>query len=110
MERKIQDFVADYIAKNQTIKTAVKPGCGKVKADGLDYYPLSRAVKLIAAKRGGRLFAICSTEESAKTLFSDLVDDKDIQAVLLPSNGKQLYSEFSLTSSEYEQKKNPGYL
>ena len=105
MERKIQDFVADYIAKNQAIKTAVKPGCGKVKADGLDYYPLSRAVKLIAAKRGGRLFAICSTEESAKTLFSDLVDDKDIQAVLLPSNGKQLYSEFSLTSSEYEQKK-----
>ena len=105
VERKIQDFVADYIAKNQAIKTAVKPGCGKVKADGLDYYPLSRAVKAIAAKRGGRLFAICSTEDAASSLFSDLADDKDILSVLLPANGKQLYSDFSLTSSEYEQKK-----
>ncbi len=105
MERKIQDFVADYIARNPAIKAASKPGQGCIKADGLDYYPLSRAVKLIAAKRGGRLFAICSTEESAKTLYADLSDSSDIPVILLPSNGKQLYSEFTLTSSEYEQKK-----
>ena len=105
MERKIQDFVADYISKNPAIREASRKGCGTVSADGLDFYPLSRAVKAIAAKRGGRLFAICSTEDAASSLFSDLADDKDILSVLLPANGKQLYSDFSLTSSEYEQKK-----
>ena len=105
MERKIQDFVADYIARNPAIKAAIRPGRGRTEADGLDYYPLSRAVKLIAAKRGGRLFAICSTEETARSLFSDLSDEQEIPAVLLPSNGKQLYSDFSLTAAEYEQKK-----
>ena len=104
MERKIQDFVADHIARNPAIQKASRPGTGIVKADGLDYYPLSRAARLIAAKRGGRLFAICSTEEAARTLFSDLSDAAG-EAVLLPSNGKQLYSDFTLTSSEYEQKK-----
>ncbi len=105
VERKIQDFVADYIAKSSAINQASKPGRGRVKADGLDYYPLSRAVRLIAAKRGGRLFAICSTEEAAKTLYSDLSDITDTECVMLPSSGKQLYSDFTLTSSEYEQKK-----
>ena len=104
MERKIQDFVAAYIGKSPALSQASKKGNGIIKGDGLDYYPLSRAIKLIASKRGGRLFAICSTEEAAKTLFSDLSDD-NYPSVLLPASGKQLYSDFSLTASEYAQKK-----
>ena len=104
MERKIQDFVAAYIGKSPALSLASKKGSGIIKADGLDFYPLSRALRLIAAKRGGRLFAICSTEDAAKTLYSDLADD-DFPSVLLPASGKQLYSDFTLTASEYEQKK-----
>ena len=105
MERKIQDFVADYIAKNPAVKQAVKKGSGIVRADGLDFYPLSRAVELIAARRGGRVFAIAATEESASTLFSDLSDNTSVESIFLPSKGKLLYSDFTLTSSEYSQKR-----
>ena len=44
---------------------------------------------------------ICATDETASSLFSDLDGD----AVLLPSCGKQLYSAYTSSSSEYEQKK-----
>ncbi len=105
MERKIKDSVAEYIRRNPAIKAASKQGSGLIKADGLDFYPLSRAVLQIAGRRNGRTIVIASTEEAARTLFSDLSDEESIPSVLLPSNGKQLYSEFTLTASEYEQKK-----
>ena len=105
MERKIKDFVADYVGRNPAIRAASKPGTGIIRADSLDFYPLSRAVGLTAARRGGRVFAICSTEEAAKTLYADLSDERSVPSVLLPASGKQLYSDFSLTASEYEQKK-----
>ena len=69
---KLRDLITDYIRNNPAIKAAARRDSGIIKADSLDFYPLSRAVKLIAAKRGGRLFAISPTDESARQLFQDL--------------------------------------
>ena len=105
MERKINDFVTDYIFKNTAVRQAVRKGSGIVRADGLDFYPLSMAVELIAAKRGGRVFVIAPTEETASALFSDIMEEHGTERIFLPSNGKLLYSDFTLTSSEYSQKR-----
>ena len=105
MDTRIRDLITDYIKKNQAIKDAGRLDSHIIKADSLDYYPLSRAVRLIQGKRGCRLFAITPTDDSAKQLFSDLSSDNDISSVLLPSDGRRLYSDFRLNSSSYEQKK-----
>ena len=102
---KLRDLITDYIRNNPAIKAAARRDSGIIKADSLDFYPLSRAVKLIAAKRGGRLFAISPTDESARQLFQDLSADDDIPVILLPTDGRRLYSEYKLTSSSYDQKK-----
>ena len=104
MDRRIQDLVSDYIGKNPAIRKAISPSGGIIRADGLDFYPLSEAVRRIAAARGGRVFAICPTDECASVLYDDL-SGSSMEVVHLPSNGKQLYSAFSLTSAEYGQKK-----
>ena len=105
MDTRIRDLITDYIKKNQAIKDAGRLDSHIIKADSLDYYPLSRAVRLIQGKRGCRLFAVTPTDDSAKQLFSDLSSDNDISSVLLPSDGRRLYSDFRLNSSSYEQKK-----
>ena len=105
MNRRIRDFVSDYVGRNPAIRRASLPTGGIIRADGLDFYPLSRAVRMIAERRGGRIFVICSTDDYASSLADDLSDDKGPDVVLLPSSGKQLYSAFSLSSAEYEQKK-----
>ena len=105
MEQRIKEAVAAYIRKSAAVQKASKPGSPIIKADSLDFYPLSRALETIAAKRGSRVVAITPTEEGAKSLYSDLSDYSSVNAVYLPANGKQLYSDFTLTASEYEQKK-----
>ena len=90
---KLRDLITDYIRNNPAIKAAARRDSGIIKADSLDFYPLSRAVKLIAAKRGGRLFAISPTDESARQLFQDLSADDDIPVILLPTDGRRLYSD-----------------
>ena len=105
VDRAFQDIVADYI-KRSRVFSDFKDGRGRIiRADGLDYYPLSRAVRFIAGRRRGRVFVITSTEEFAKSLSTDLSDSDDIPVVMIPSDGKQLYSSYSASSSEYEQKK-----
>ena len=90
MNRRIRDFVSDYVGRNPAIRRASLPTGGIVRADGLDFYPLSRAVRMIAERRGGRIFVICSTDDYASSLADDLSDDKGPDVVLLPSSGKQL--------------------
>lgn len=104
VDRAFQDIVADYI-KRSRVFIDFKDGRGRIiRADGLDYYPLSRAVRYIAGRRRGRVFVIASTEEFAKSLITDLSDSDDIPAVMIPSDGKQLYSSYTASASEYEQK------
>ena len=101
----MKNTVTEYIIKSQAYKAYLKSQESILKADGLDYYPLSRAIKLFADKRAGRLFAITPTEELAKTLFDDLDDISDTKVVYLPSDGKLLYSHYSQSKGEYERKK-----
>lgn len=105
MNMHLKNTVTEYIIKSPAYKAYLKGQDAIIKADGLDYYPLSRAVKLFADKRAGRLFAITPTEELAKTLFEDLEDITDTKVIYLPSDGKLLYSEYSSTKGEYERKK-----
>ena len=102
VERTLDDLVTGYL---RTCKAFSSSREGIIKADGLDMYPLSRAMRLLAGKRRGRVFAICSTDEWARNLFSDLQDRDDIPSVFLPSDGKQLYSPYTASPQEYEQKK-----
>ena len=101
----MRNTVTEYIIKSQAYKAYLKSPDSLLKADGLDYYPLSRAIKLFADKRAGRLFAITPTEELAKALYEDLEDITDTKVVYLPSDGKLLYSKYSSSKSEYERKK-----
>lgn len=101
----MRNTVTEYIIKSPAYKAYLKSPEALLKADGLDYYPLSRAIKLFADKRAGRLFAITPTDELAKTLYEDLEDITDTKVVYLPSDGKLLYSKYSSSKSEYERKK-----
>ena len=69
VERTLDDLVTGYL---RTCKAFSSSKEGIIKADGLDMYPLSRAMRLLAGKRRGRVFAICSTDEWARNLVSDL--------------------------------------
>lgn len=101
----LSELVKEYIKKNAAYKAYLDNTNGLIKADGLDYYPLSRAIKLWADKRGGRLFAISATEDSAKALFDDLSDITDMDVFYLPTDGKQLYSKYTQSRPEFERRK-----
>lgn len=104
VDHSFQNIVTDYIKRSSAFQS-FKDGRGRIiRADGLDFYPLSRAVRIISGKRRGRVFVITATEDYARSLCSDLSDLDDIPVVMLPSDGKQLYSSYSASPSEYEQK------
>ncbi len=104
VDHSFQNIVTDYIKRSSAFQS-FKDGRGRmIRADGLDFYPLSRAARIISGKRRGRVFVITATEDYARSLCSDLSDLDDIPVVMLPSDGKQLYSSYSASPSEYEQK------
>ena len=82
MDRSLDDLVTGYIKTCKAFSSFKK---GIIKADGLDMYPLSRAVRLIEGKHHGRVFVICSTDEWARNLYTDLQDRDDIPVAYLPS-------------------------
>lgn len=100
----LKELITEYIRKSNAYK-AYLSNDALISADGLDYYPLSIAIKLWADKRGGRTFAILPTEESARAIFDNLSDVKDIPVSYLPTDGKLLYSEYTQTRSEFERRK-----
>lgn len=100
----LETLVAEYIRKSSVYKAYQKNPDALYEADGLDFYPLSRALILLSDKRAGRLFVVVATEESAKAIKEDLSDVTDRPVVYLPSDGKLLYSKYSSTRSEYERK------
>lgn len=104
MVMSLETLVAEYIRKSTVYKAYSKNSEALYEADGLDFYPLSRALLLLSNKRAGRLFVIVATEESAKCIKEDLQDVNDRPVVYLPSDGKLLYSKYSSTRSEYERK------
>ncbi len=100
----LETLVAEYIRKSPVYKAYAKNPDALYEADGLDFYPLSRALILLSDKRAGRLFVVVATEESAKAIKEDLSDVTDRPVIYLPSDGKLLYSKYSSTRSEYERK------
>ena len=102
VDRNIDELVSGYLGKIMGPSLFSRGREGIVRADGLDLYPLSSASRMIGKRRGGRVFVITATDEVAESLVSDLGSD---DAVRLPSSGKQLYSQYTSSSSEYEQKK-----
>jgi len=100
----LETLIAEYIRKSSVYKAYAKNPDALYEADGLDFYPLSRALLLLSDKRAGRLFVVVATEESAKAIKEDLSDVTDRPVVYLPSDGKLLYSKYSSTRSEYERK------
>lgn len=78
---------------------------GRVVADGMDYYPLSRFIKMVSEKKGGRTIVVVPNESSALSLFEDLADLSSMPLILLPSDGKQLYSEYSQSRVEFSRKR-----
>ena len=103
MDRETDALVAKYIRKNPAF-TAVTAGVRKViEADGLDLFPLSLFLSMASESERGRVFCITPTEDSARAVFHDLPSKG--KALFLPTDGKQLYSEYSGTPAEYAQKK-----
>ena len=101
VDRNIDELVSGYIEKIMGPSLFRSGRGGIVRADGLDLYPLSCAARIVRRRRNGRVFVITATDDGSDSLSSDIGDD----AVRLPSSGKQLYSRYTSSSSEYEQKK-----
>ncbi|MBQ0071251.1 MAG: transcription-repair coupling factor [Spirochaetales bacterium] len=101
----LENIVTEYIRESSAYKAYVKDQESLINADGLDYYPLSRFVKLTSDKRGGRLFAVVPTEDYAKTLYEDLKDTEGTPIIYVPTDGKQLYSEYTSNRTEIGRKK-----
>lgn len=100
----LKNLVTEYIKKSSAYKAYISNDKALLKADGLDYYPLSIATKLWADKRAGRLIVILPTEDSAKSVFEDLDFVSDMSVVYLPTDGKLLYSEYTQTRSEFDRR------
>ena len=98
-------IVNDYIKNSTAYKAFLKNQNSLISADTIDFFPLSALVKAVADKRGGRVFAITPTEDYAKGLFEDLSFVNDTDVIYLPTDGKQLYSEYTSSRQEEERRR-----
>ena len=115
MQTPIETLVQSYIKTSSAYK-AYGASTHHLKVQGLEGYPLAQFLRMIARKHNGRVWVICPTEESARTLLKDSnlekKHQKDMQTQLgtqemkcmyLPGNGRKLYSAFVGDNVEYEQ-------
>ena len=100
-----EKIVNDYIKNSTAYKAFLKNQNVPISVDTIDFFPLSVLVKAISDKRGGRVFAIASTDDYAKGLYEDLSYVNDTDVILLPSDGKQLYSEYTSSRQEEERRR-----
>ena len=100
-----EKIVNDYIKNSTAYKAFLKNQNVPISVDTIDFFPLSVLVKDISDKRGGRVFAIASTDDYAKGLYEDLSYVNDTDVILLPSDGKQLYSEYTSSRQEEERRR-----
>lgn len=101
----LENTIIDYIKNSSGYKAFLSNQNTVIDADTLTLYPLSRFVKSISDKRGGRVIVITPTEDSAKLLFEDLADVNDTTLLYVPSDGRQLYSEFEENRTSLNRKK-----
>ncbi|MDY0303575.1 MAG: hypothetical protein RBQ65_02870, partial [Sphaerochaeta sp.] len=70
MQTPISTLVQSYSKTSSAYKAWGNPG-HELTIEGLEGYPLSRFLLVLRAKNQGRLWALCPTEDSAKTLLKD---------------------------------------
>lgn len=103
MHTPISTLVQSYSKTSSAYKAWGNPGYD-LTIEGLEGYPLSRFLLAIRAKNQGRLWVLCPTEDSARSLMRDYEkDDVGTKIIYLPSTGRQLYSPQSADIVEYEQ-------
>ncbi len=126
MQTQIATAVQSYIKNSDAYKSYCKDGRVPLPVEGLDGYPLAESLRLFARKSPGRVWAVCSTEDSALQVMKDggLVAGggsktskaekasrnaqiqglpEDTPFYYIPSSGKTLYSPWEGSQREYEQ-------
>ena len=104
MQTLIGPRVQSYLKNSDAYKAFKLNSTKRWYVEGLEGFPLAQAVLLYSRNLAGRIWVICPTEDSAAALFKDIAASGAL-CQLLPSSGKQLYSEWEGTHREYEQLK-----
>lgn len=115
MQTPLSVLVQSYIKTSPAYK-AFHAEERSVTIQGLEGYPLSEFLRLVARKVKGRVWVICPTEDSALQLLKDSGVDpspslvmqtplggQEMRTLYLPGNGRKLYSPFQADNVEYEQ-------
>lgn len=115
MQTPLSELVQSYIKTSPAYK-AFHAEERLLAVQGLEGYPLSQFLRLVARKVKGRVWVICPTEDSALQLLKDNGIDSTASAVMqtplggqemrtlyLPGNGRKLYTPFQADNVEYEQ-------
>ncbi len=101
----LQELVTSYISNSGAFKEFCKNKDSIYHIDGIDNYPFTRLVELSKNKINGRVWVITPTDEIARSIAEDMEDVKSTRIILLPPDGKLLYSEHSASAGEWERKK-----
>ncbi len=126
MQTQIAASVQSYIKNSDAYKSYCRNCHVPLSVEGLDGFPLAECLRLFARKTSGRVWAVCSTEESALQILKDgsftdggwsrkakepkysrnariagMTDDMPF--FYIPSTGKTLYSHWEGSQREYEQ-------
>ena len=101
----IENAISEYV-KRSTCYTAFLENPERIlDCDELSLYPLTRYMKCIADRRGGRTIVLAATEDEARGLYDSLSDVTGISVIFIPSDGRTLYSEFLEKRVNYSRKK-----
>ncbi|MFA7107729.1 MAG: transcription-repair coupling factor [Sphaerochaetaceae bacterium] len=96
----------NYLTSSSLYKDFLKNPRSNFRAMKLENLSLCGMLKLfyLSKKIDGLIFAICPTEESAKSLYNDskIFFDENV-TIFLPTSGRVLYSDQNGNSNEFER-------
>ncbi len=101
----IETTVLDYIKKSSAYKAYIEKPSSVIDADSLSLYPLSRFIKALSDRRKGRVVVVSPTEDEARGIYEDLSDISDRAVILIPSDGRTLYSEEAGSIPNYARRR-----
>ncbi len=112
----ITSKIQQYLKTSKAFKE-LNSGNNNLKITSLEGFLLAQFVRRIYRTKRKRIWVVCSTKESAKSLLKDFAHDVnkenriynldkyniEVPVFYLPSNGKKLYSDFESGKAEYLQ-------
>jgi len=101
----IENAITEYVKRSTCYASFLSSPDNRIDCDELSLYPLTRYVKAVSDRRGGRTIVLCATEDEARGLYESLSDTKDTPVIFIPSDGRTLYSEFLEKRVNYTRKK-----